>query len=52
MIKTPGIVFALATAVKAYTEPGDSVLPQLPVYYPFSEVIVITEEKPEQYVIS
>lgn len=40
MIKTPGIVFALATAVKAYTEPGDSVLLQLPVYYPFSEVIV------------
>ena len=39
LIKTPGIVFALAMAVKAYTEPGDSVLIQLPVYYPFSEVI-------------
>lgn len=39
LIKTPGIVFALAMAVKAYTEPGDSVLLQLPVYYPFSEVI-------------
>ncbi|MCH1983036.1 pyridoxal phosphate-dependent aminotransferase [Ruminococcus sp. OA3] len=39
MIKTPGIVFALAMAVKAYTEPGDSVLIQQPVYYPFSEVI-------------
>ena len=26
-------------AVKAYTQPGDSVLIQLPVYYPFSEVI-------------
>ncbi|MDE6210158.1 MAG: pyridoxal phosphate-dependent aminotransferase [Lachnospiraceae bacterium] len=39
LIKTPGIVFALAMAVKAYTEPGDGVLIQLPVYYPFSEVI-------------
>ena len=39
LIKTPGIVFALAMAVKAYTEPGDSVLIQQPVYYPFSEVI-------------
>lgn len=39
LIKTPGIVFALAMAVKAFTEPGDGVLLQLPVYYPFSEVI-------------
>ncbi|MGN0436607.1 MAG: MalY/PatB family protein [Wujia sp.] len=39
LIKTPGVVFALATAVKAYTEIGDSVLIQQPVYYPFSEVI-------------
>lgn len=39
LVKTPGIVFALAMAVKAYTEPGDGVLLQLPVYYPFSEVI-------------
>lgn len=40
LIKTPGVVFALAMAVKAYTEPGDAVLIQQPVYYPFSEVIV------------
>lgn len=39
LVKTPGVVFALAMAVKAYTDPGDSVLVQLPVYYPFSEVI-------------
>lgn len=39
LIKTPGVVFALAMAVQAYTEPGDAVLLQLPVYYPFSEVI-------------
>ncbi len=39
LVKTPGVVVALAMAVKAYTHPGDSVLIQLPVYYPFSEVI-------------
>ncbi len=39
LIKTPGVVFALAMAVKAYTEKGDAVLIQQPVYYPFSEVI-------------
>jgi len=39
LIKTPGVVFALAMSVQAYTEKGDSVLIQQPVYYPFSEVI-------------
>lgn len=39
LVKTPGIVFALAMAVKAYTKRGDGVLIQPPVYYPFSEVI-------------
>ena len=39
LIKTPGVVFALAMAVKAYTDSGDKVLLQQPVYYPFSEVI-------------
>lgn len=39
LVKTPGVVFALAMAVKAYTDPGDAVLIQQPVYYPFSEVI-------------
>lgn len=39
LVKTPGVVFALATAVKAYTNEGDSVLIQCPVYYPFGGVI-------------
>lgn len=39
LVKTPGVVFALAMAVKAYTRCGDAVLIQQPVYYPFSEVI-------------
>lgn len=37
--KTPGVVFALAMAVRAYSNEGDAVLIQQPVYYPFSEVI-------------
>lgn len=40
LIKTPGIVYALAMAVQAFTEEGDGVLIQQPVYYPFSEVII------------
>lgn len=39
MVKTPGVVFALAAAVRAFTKEGDAVLLQQPVYYPFSEVI-------------
>ena len=39
LIKTPGVVFALAMAVKAFTKAGDSILIQQPVYYPFSEAI-------------
>ena len=39
LIKTPGVVFALAMAVQAFTKEGDAVLIQQPVYYPFSEVI-------------
>ena len=40
LLQTPGVVFALALAVKAYTQPGDAVLIQQPVYYPFTEVIL------------
>lgn len=39
IIKTPGVVFAIAMAIRALTDAGDSVLIQNPVYYPFSEVI-------------
>ncbi len=39
LIKTPGVVFALAMAVQAFTNEGDAVLIQKPVYYPFSEVV-------------
>ena len=39
LVKTPGVVFAIAAAVRAFTKEGDAVLLQQPVYYPFSEVI-------------
>lgn len=45
LVKTPGVVFALAMAVKAFTTEGDNVLIQLPVYYPFSEVILDNKRK-------
>lgn len=38
-IQTPGVVFALAAAVRVTTQVGDAVLVQPPVYYPFYGVI-------------
>lgn len=45
LVKTPGVVFALAMAVRAYTKEGDAVLIQQPVYYPFTEVIEDNKRK-------
>lgn len=39
LVKTPGVVFALSAAVRAFTKEKDGVMIQQPVYYPFSEVI-------------
>ena len=39
IVKTPGIVYALAMAVQAFTKEGEGVLIQPPVYYPFTNVI-------------
>jgi cystathionine beta-lyase len=36
---SPGVVTALSLAVQAFTEPGDKVLLQAPVYHPFYDVI-------------
>ncbi|UVI31778.1 MalY/PatB family protein [Paenibacillus spongiae] len=36
---SPGIVPALSMMVMAYTEPGDRIILQSPVYYPFYDVI-------------
>ena len=40
---TPGVVYALAMAVRAFTKPGDAVIIQQPVYYPFSFVVTENE---------
>jgi cystathionine beta-lyase len=36
LLRTPGVVFAIVTAIRAFTQPGDAVIIQRPVYYPFS----------------
>ncbi|MGF7060091.1 MalY/PatB family protein [Brassicibacter mesophilus] len=36
---TPGVVTALSHAIKAFTNPGDEVIVQSPVYYPFYSAI-------------
>ncbi len=45
LITTPGVVFALATAVKTLTSENDYVLINNPVYYPFTEVIEDNKRK-------
>lgn len=39
LVKTPGVVFAIAMAIQALTKEGESVLIQQPVYYPFAAVV-------------
>lgn len=39
MVKTPGIVYAIAASVRAFTKEGDGVMIQNPGYYPFGEMI-------------
>ena len=45
IVKTPGVVIALALAVKAFTQKGEAVIIQPPVYYPFYNVIRNNERK-------
>ncbi len=40
LVKTPGIVYAIAMAIRAFTKEGEGVMIQKPVYYPFSDTIV------------
>jgi cystathionine beta-lyase len=39
MAKTPGIVPALNYCVRAFTKPGDGVIIQTPVYFPFTNAV-------------
>lgn len=45
VVNTPGVVFAIGTAIRAFTKKGDAVLIQRPVYYPFSNVINVNERR-------
>ena len=39
LVETPGVVFALSCAIRAFTKEDEAVLIQSPVYYPFSNTI-------------
>ncbi|OGO19612.1 MAG: cystathionine beta-lyase [Chloroflexi bacterium RBG_16_50_9] len=39
VVFTPGVIPALSVAVRAFTHPGDEVILQEPVYYPFFPVV-------------
>lgn len=39
IVLTPGVIPALGVAVRAFTHPGDEVILQEPVYYPFFRVV-------------
>lgn len=45
VVNTPGVCFALAAAVKAFTKEGESVLIQKPIYYPFFNIINSLQRK-------
>ena len=45
LVKTPGVVFAIAAAIRAFTEPGDGVMIQQPVYYPFRNTILANDRE-------
>jgi len=39
MVKTPGVVYAIAACVRAFTAQGEGVMIQNPGYYPFGQVV-------------
>lgn len=45
LIKTPGVVFAIAQAVRALTKECEGVMIQQPVYYPFQEAVKLNNRK-------
>ena len=45
IVTTPGVVFGIVSAIRAFTEEGDAVLIQTPVYYPFKNMILANKRK-------
>lgn len=39
IVKSPGLVYGLAQTVRAFTAPGEAVMIQTPVYYPFYDIV-------------
>lgn len=39
LVTTPGVVFGIVCAIRAFTKEGESVIIQTPVYYPFKNMI-------------
>ena len=45
VVTTPGVVFAISCAIKAFTREGEAVIIQTPVYYPFKNMILANNRK-------
>ncbi len=45
LIKTPGIVHAVATSIRAFTQPGEAVLVQQPVYAPLFNLVNLNKRQ-------
>lgn len=45
LVKSPGVVFAISAAIRAFSVKGDGILVQQPVYYPFCEEILHNERR-------
>ncbi|HHU77374.1 MAG TPA: pyridoxal phosphate-dependent aminotransferase [Clostridiales bacterium] len=45
LIITSGVVYAIATAVRTFTNEGDAIIIQPPVYHPFSRYVLINNRK-------
>lgn len=45
LVKTPGVVFAICAAIRAFTDEGDAVLIQPPVYYPFAASVRVNRRR-------
>lgn len=45
IVKTPGVIFAISAAIRAFTKPGEAVMIQQPVYHPFATCITESGRK-------
>ena len=45
LVTTPGVVFGISCAIKAFTKENEAVIIQTPVYYPFKNMIELNNRK-------